>query len=402
MSGAISATTLGFIGAGLDAAGAVGGALISSNAAGNAASTQANAADRAAQLQYQASQNALGVQQQQYAQGQSNLAPWLQSGAGGLANLDYLLGVNPPTTQGSIAGSPGAYTGVAGANPTQTYQATNTPAQTMNGQTFGATPSGAQNSFMGGPGGAGTAAPGQAIGGNQLGSANPNAAGASAPGTTNLGNMVNPSLGGFGSLMQAYPGGPFVAPTAAEALQSPGEQAQLQLGTQAMQQSAAAKGGLLTGGTAQALDAYGQQLASTNYQNTYNNAYNTYASGYNQFQNQQANEYNRLASLAGVGQTTASNLASLGQSSASGISSNLLSTAQGMGQQLNNAGAANASGILGQANAANQGISGGLSALNQYSQLASLNNSANSSPINYGQLNNQMASDTPALLSLGG
>jgi len=102
---------------------------------------------------------------------------------------------------------------------------------------------------------------------------------AAAAGTVPTGT-VDPSLGGYGSLMGSYPGGSFVAPTAAQALQSPGEQAQMTLGEQAMQQSAAAQGNLLTGGTAEALDQFGQNVASTNYQNTYNNSFNTYSAGY--------------------------------------------------------------------------------------------------------------------------
>jgi hypothetical protein len=201
---------------------------------------------------------------------------------------------------------------------------------------------------------------------------------------------VNPSLGAEGSLLQSYPGGPFVAPTASQALAAPGEQAQLQLGEQAMQQSAAASGGLLTGGTAQALDAYGQNLASTNYQNTYNDAYNTYASGYNQFQNQQTNTYNRLAALAGTGQTTANTLGTLGSSAASSVASNLEGTASQIGQNTQNAAAANASGVIGSANAYSGAISGatgianqGISQNNNLQLLASLNGANNPNSSNY-------------------
>jgi len=316
--------------AGVGLAGSIGSAAIGATAAGNAASTQASAAEQAAQLGYQASQNALGFQEGEFGQQQANLAPWLQSGEGGLANLDYLLGVTPPTTQGASAGSPGAFTGAG---------ATGMPAP-------------GSTSAYGTPG----AAPG-----------------ASGPsGTTNLSSLVNPSLGAEGSLLSAYPGGPFKAPTAQQALEAPGEQAQLQLGEQALQQSAAARGSLLTGGTAQGLNAYAQNLASTNYQNTYNNAYNTYASGYNQFQNQQADTYNRLAALSGTGQTAAQNLGTLGQGAASGVASNVLGTAQGIGQQLNNTGAANASGIVGTANAYSGAIGSSASNLSNLALLSQL------------------------------
>ena len=72
-------------------AGSIGGAAISSSAAGNAASTQANAADYAAQLQKQESDAALAFQKQEWETQQANLAPWLQSGKGALSNLTALL-----------------------------------------------------------------------------------------------------------------------------------------------------------------------------------------------------------------------------------------------------------------------------------------------------------------------
>lgn len=289
------------------------GSGISAFGADKAAGDQASAAESAQQLEYQQEQQALGFQEGQYGQNEANEAPFLQSGEGGLANLDYLLGITPPTTQGATAGQPGSFTGAGGTT-----------------------------------------------------------GGTSTTGTTNLGSMVNPSLGNFGSLLAQYPGGQFTAPTAQQALASPGEQAQLQLGEQAQQQSAAAQGNLLTGGEQQGLNTYAQNLASTNYQNTYNNAYNTYASGYNQYQNQQTNTYNRLASLAGMGQTTANTLGTLGNQTASAIGNISMEGGQQQAQQINNAGAANASGVVGMTNAIGGGIAGAggaFSNLNLLSQL---------------------------------
>lgn len=439
MSGAI-------VGASLAAAGAIGGGLISANAAGNAASDQAGAANNAANLQYQASQNALGFQQQQWSQDQANIAPWLQSGASGLGNLDYLLGITPPTTQGTMTGgsptpsanglsgglqpngapaspiSPGAGTPTSGipmpnGNPAQpnapAARNLSTTPQPM-GQPSGApasatgninapgagtlTPNGpgAPQPMAGQAGGSPTtgvnfntqtmggapATSGQpsailsqpfSAGNGSTGSVPvPNVPGSSTPsGSTNLGSTVNPSLGGFGSLMQGY-GQTFQAPTAEQGMNSPGTQAQLQLGTQALQQSAAARGSLLTGGTAQALDQYGQQLGAQGYQNAYNNSYNTFASNYNQYQQQQANEYNRLASLAGIGQTSAQQLGSLGSAASSNVTSNLLGTAGQIGQDYQNAGAANASGVVGSANAYSGALGGASSSLQNMLLLSQL------------------------------
>jgi hypothetical protein len=162
----------------------------------------------------------------------------------------------------------------------------------------------------------------------------------------------------------------------------------MQLGEQALQQSAAAQGNLLTGGTAQALDAYGQNLASTNYQNTYNNAYNTYATNYNQYEQQQTNEYNRLASLAGMGQTAAQNLGTLGQSASNNVTSNLLGTGQQIGQDYQNAAAANASGVVGSANAWSSGFGGGTSGINNIlllNQLGGANTTVNDTGMTTGE-----------------
>lgn len=72
----------------------------------------------------------------------------------------------------------------------------------------------------------------------------------------------------------------------------PGYQFRMQQGQDALQRSAAARGGLMSGGTLKALSDYGQNSASQEYQNAYN-----------RFTNDQSNRFNRLASVAGVGQT---------------------------------------------------------------------------------------------------
>ena len=401
----------GSIMAGVGLAGSIGGAAIGAHSADKAADAQSAAANHAADLQYKASQDALAFQKQQYAQGQSNLAPWLQSGAGGLANLDYLLGITPSSTQGQMAGGPitpyAPGGGLGGAQPTlpgggmpqpgpigvhprpmlSSGSSTNftghvapvgsngfgalgsnpslPPGQTGTPHPVGPQP-GMPSPLGGGfgspqlPGAAGhpvpVAQPGAfSTGPNMPAGGSQPAAGAT--GSNNLGSAVNPTLGGFGSLMHGY-GQTFHAPTAAEAAQTPGYQFAQQQGQDALQRSAAARGGVLTGGTAKALDQYSQGLADSNYQNVYNNAMNTFDSNYNQFNNDQTNQYNRLAALAGIGQQTAGQLGYLGQNAAQGISSNLLGTASQMGQDYQNAGAASASGYVGAGNAWAGGLGG--------------------------------------------
>ncbi len=171
------------------------------------------------------------------------------------------------------------------------------------------------------------------------------------------GGAANGSGVGQGSLTTPY-SGTFTAPTGLTEQNDPGFQARLKLGTDAIQRSAAARGGVVTGGTAKALDTYGQDYASNEYGNVYNRALSDYTTNFNAYNTNQANQYNRLAALSGVGQTTATQLANQGQTASNNVSSNLLNTAQNIGQQYNNAGAATASGYVGAGNAWNQGLSG--------------------------------------------
>jgi hypothetical protein len=445
----------GSIIAGVGLAGSVGSAAIGASAAGNAASEQAQASEQAAQLQYQASQNALGFQETQYNQGQQNLQPWLQSGAGALSNLDYLEGISPymsgqvPSGQSSFSptqfnatppgGQPLSPSGASGStlSPTSGFNAGSTfggmpiqqayggsiaanPIQGTSGA-FGATPNltptpsslGGSNMIAANPtqgtsgdfgaqptagsnmvatnpanrltGTSGinptqTKMPAQQAYGALNGTPAMGPSGLNSPipaSNTPVANGYAPSStssGGYGSLLQPYPG-QFTAPTAQQALNSPGEQAQLQLGQQALEQSAAARGNVLTGGTAQAENQLAQNYASTNYQNVYNDAFNTYSQGYNQYEQNQANQYNRLASLAGVGQTAAGQLGTLGSNAASGVSSNLLGTASAIGQDTQNAAAANASGVVGAANAYSGAIGNAGSSLSQLALLQQLGGS---------------------------
>lgn len=140
----------------------------------------------------------------------------------------------------------------------------------------------------------------------------------------------------------------FQAPTAAQAAQTPGYQFQLQQGENALQNSAAGKGSLLTGRTMADLNNYAQGVASTNYQNTFQNALTQYNSAYQTFQNNQNNTYSRLMGLSGQGLQAAGGAANF----MSGIGGDLASLMAG-------AGAARAGGTIGAANAYG-GIAGGV------------------------------------------
>lgn len=114
----------------------------------------------------------------------------------------------------------------------------------------------------------------------------------------------------------------------------PGYQFRLQQGQNALQQSAAAQGGLLSGAAAKALSKYNQNFASNEYQNAYN-----------RFTNDQNNRFNRLATLAGVGQTATNQLGNAGQNYTNAANQNTLYS-----------GAARASGYTNQANALGSGL----------------------------------------------
>lgn len=315
MSGIATGTAL-LIGSGVAAAGGIGSAAIESGAAQNAANTQATAAEKAATLQADLGQESLGYENYQYQQNAANQQPWLQSGANALSSLDYLLGQQQP-------GTPAA------------------------GQAGGATA-------------------GQTL-------SIPGVSGAvNIPGVTPLKGTPNTSLGSYGSLMQGYGGGPFQAPTADQARQTPGYQFALNQGEGAVDAGAAARGSLLTGGTLNAEQQYGQGLADTNYNNVYGQALQTYNTNYNTWANQQANQYNRLAALSGAGQISAQNLGQAGMQSAQQVGNTLGQTGQQVGQQYNNAAAATASGYIGSANAWGGALSGGSNNLGQMLMLQQL------------------------------
>lgn len=107
----------------------------------------------------------------------------------------------------------------------------------------------------------------------------------------------------------------------------PGYKFRLAQGMDSVQNSAAARGGLLSGNTLKALTDYSQNTASNEYMNA----------------------FNRLAGISGTGQAQANNLGTLGANTANNIGNGLMS-----------AGQARASGYAGQANALNGLVNNGI------------------------------------------
>jgi len=117
----------------------------------------------------------------------------------------------------------------------------------------------------------------------------------------------------------------------------PGYGFRMSEGMKALERSAAARGGLLSGATLKGTQRFGQGLASEEYQNAFN-----------RYQVNRANQLNPLQSLMGAGQTSTNVLTgAAGQ------------TGQGVAGAQMGAGAARASGYTGMANALTSGLSTG-------------------------------------------
>lgn len=119
--------------------------------------------------------------------------------------------------------------------------------------------------------------------------------------------------------------------------QDPGYAFRLKEGQRALDQQAAARGGLISGNALRAAQRYGQEMGSQEYQNAFN-----------RYQLERQARLGPLQTLAGVGQTSAQTLGAAGQQYATGAGEAL-----GAGAQ------ARASGYMGQAST----LAGGL---NQY------------------------------------
>lgn len=117
--------------------------------------------------------------------------------------------------------------------------------------------------------------------------------------------------------------------------QDPGYAFRMREGLKALDRTAAARGGLLSGAQLRGVTRYGQELGSQEYTNAFN-----------RYQAERAARLNPLQSLAGMGQSTAATIA--GQAGQLG---------QSIGANMIQGGVARASGYAGMANAATGGLS---------------------------------------------
>lgn len=131
---------------------------------------------------------------------------------------------------------------------------------------------------------------------------------------------------GYGDLTRKF--------TLADFTTDPGYQFRLGEGQSAIERSAAARGGALSGGALKAIQQYGQNFAS-----------NEYGNAYNRFVGDQTNRFNRLSSLAGLGQTANNSLGAAAQNYGNNAASNILA-----------AGNATSAGAIGRSNAYANGL----------------------------------------------
>lgn len=151
-------------------------------------------------------------------------------------------------------------------------------------------------------------------------------------------------------------------------IDTPGYQFQMQQGQNAINNSAAATGGVLNGGTLQALDQYTTGLANT-----------TYGQAYNQYLQNSQQQYNQLYGVAGLGENATSSLGAQGTQSANNA-----------GNYTTQAGNAAAAGTVGVANAASTGLSSIANAGTTYALMQGLNSSSS-----YGNNTNSASTYNP-------
>jgi hypothetical protein len=127
--------------------------------------------------------------------------------------------------------------------------------------------------------------------------------------------------------------------------QDPGYGFRLAEGQKALERSAAARGGLISGGAMKAATRFGQDMGSQEYTNAFN-----------RYQAERQARLGPLQSLTGVGQTTAQQLGSAGQTMASNVGGYGMAGANAAAEGYMGAANARASGYMGVSNALTSGL----------------------------------------------
>lgn len=304
------------VGQGMAIAGGAGlvSALLGSNAASSAASAQANAANQAAALQ-----------KAMFDKTNELNAPFRAGGLSAQNRLLELMGLRPAGGQSgqSGQGSPGGQGGGAPRSEAELRQALLSQYTAPMRQVVNIN-----------QGGEGDFAPQYFTEGGEVDEAGLSAAIAQARQREQTAHeqsqqAATPSAD-FGKYARDF--------SMADYQADPGYAFRLQQGQQAIERSAAARGGFGGGRMAKDLTNYAQGAASQEYGNAFN-----------RYQTNRSNQLNPLQSLAGVGQTATGQMQTAAQNYASNA-----------GNATMQAGAANASGYMGQANAISGGVGQGL------------------------------------------
>lgn len=147
----------------------------------------------------------------------------------------------------------------------------------------------------------------------------------------------------------------------------PGYAFRLSEGMKALDRTAAARGGLLSGATLKGAQRYGSDLASQEYQNAFNRYQanraaqeQAYGNAFNRYQTERINTIAPLQSLAGVGQSAAQQAQQASQNFATSGTNTLGAFGVAQGSNIIGAGNARASGYVGGANALSSGLGQGL------------------------------------------
>jgi len=154
------------------------------------------------------------------------------------------------------------------------------------------------------------------------------------------GLSVDPNSPDFGSAAKSFSMADFEA--------DPGYAFRMGEGMKALERSAAARGGLLSGAALKGATRFGQDLASTEYTNAFN-----------RYQTERSARLNPLLSLLGAGQTSANTLTNAAGSAGQGVAQSAIASGNAQASQYMNT--ANAL-----TNALNQGV-------NMYAQMPYLN-----------------------------
>lgn len=172
--------------------------------------------------------------------------------------------------------------------------------------------------------------------------------------------------------------------SASDFQQDPGYAFRLSEGLKGLDRSAAARGGLISGGALKAATQYGQEMGSQEYQNAFNRFQagratqaQEYGNAFNRFQTNRTNQLQPLGNLMASGQSAASNQGAAAGSYGSSGANLMTGAGQAMAGGITGAGAANAAGQLGSANTLGNMLTGGASA---YQQQQNFNNWLNTQP----------------------